>query len=56
MDELLVLEHLPLQQGLRRIVSELELETCGVLEHLPLQQGLRHHVCRDGKILGVQLY
>ena len=39
---MIVLEHLPLQQGLRlAIYEDSELDHL-VLEHLPLQQGLRH--------------
>ena len=34
--------HLPLQQGLRQLVTSLKLEIYPVRVHLPLKQGLRH--------------
>ena len=36
-----VLDHCPLQQGLRLTVIKYNVEDYGVLDHCPLQQGLR---------------
>ena len=39
----LVREHIPLEQGLRRQAVEGKAHACAVREHIPLEQGLRQH-------------
>ena len=39
-----LVEHIPLEQGLRRLTLDVTKEVIALVEHIPLEQGLRHPV------------